>query len=249
MNLEGSVAIVTGAGRGIGESIAQKLAEQNANVVLVDIDQSLVEKTARSISSQNHEVIALRADVTKAIEVRNAVSTVLGKYGKIDILVNNAGVAYKTRFEELSIEEWNKVMNINLTGAFLFSQSVIKLMKEKGYGRIINISSMAGIMGSENVGAHYCVSKAGIIGLTKYLSRNYAYYGITVNAVAPGPIGSDMTESFGKDEYQRLIDSMPMKKLGKPENIGDIVAFLASKEAEFITGATIEASGGEIVVL
>lgn len=247
--LEGMVAIVTGAGRGIGESIAFCLARDKAKVIVIDINGDIAEKAAVKIREEGYEAFGIKADVTKEDDIKNAVNVVSNKYGKIDILVNNAGVAYKTGFEQLSAEEWDRVMDINLKGTFLCTHAVIKQMKDQGYGRIINISSMAGIMGSENVGAHYCASKAGIIGLTKYLSRNFAYYGITANAIAPGPIGSEMTEGFGKEEYQILIDSMPMKRLGRPDNIGHIAAFLASKEAEFITGATIEASGGEIVVV
>ncbi|MDO8685516.1 MAG: SDR family NAD(P)-dependent oxidoreductase [Clostridiales bacterium] len=249
MGLEGRVAIVTGAGRGIGESISRILAQNGARVVLVDIILDNAKKAADKITGSGGDAIGIRADVSKPEDVNDTVRTLIDKYGKVDILVNNAGVAYKTAFEELTIQEWDKVMDINLKGAFLFSQAVIKYMKEQRYGRIINISSMAGIAGSENVGCHYCASMAGLIGMTKYLSRNYAYYGITINAIAPGPIGSEMTEGFGSEEYKVLIDSMPMKKLGRPENIGDIAAFLASEEAEFITGTTIEASGGEIVVV
>lgn len=249
MTLNGMTAIVTGAGRGIGESIARALAENQAKVAVVDIDARLAEITTSRLKAEGFEAIGLRADITKEDDIKNVVDFILDKYGKIDILVNNAGVSGESKFENLTIEEWDRVINVNLKGTFLCSQAVIRHMKDQSYGRIINISSMAGIMGSENVGAHYCASKAGIIGLTKYLSRNYAYFGITVNAIAPGPIGSEMTVGFGSERYQKLIESMPMRRLGRAKNIGDIAAFLASRESEFVTGSTIEASGGEIVVI
>ena len=164
------------------------------------------------------------------------------------MLVNNAGIALVTKMENVSEKEWDRVMDVNVKGAFLLIQTMIGSMIKKGYGRIINISSMAGVMGSENAGVHYCTSKAALIGLTKYLSKSYIKNGITTNAVAPGPVKTEMVNGLGEDIVIKMIRNMPQGKLAEPEDIASIVAFLASDEASFITGAVIEASGGQLIV-
>jgi Dehydrogenases with different specificities (related to short-chain alcohol dehydrogenases) len=248
MPLKGRAAVVTGAGRGIGAAIAMMLAMDGADVVLMDLSLERIKGIEDKINQAGGHAISMTVDVSSSEDVTSAVDSIITRFKKIDILVNNAGVAYSTPFEELSEQEWDKVIDINLKGAFLCAQSVIGRMREQMYGRIINISSMAGVMGSENAGAHYCASKAGIIGLTKYLSKSYARFGITVNAVAPGPVETDMTVGFGEEGFRTLKESMPMKKIGRPEDIACIAAFLASVEAGFITGTVIEASGGQIIV-
>lgn len=248
MPLKGKLAIVTGAGSGIGKATAELLAKKGADIVLMDLSLENLKNVEDKIKRLGVKTTGMNVDVSKQVEIRNAVDLAIAEYKKVDILVNNAGVAYGTPFEELTEQEWNKVMDVNLKSAFLCSQAVIKYMREQRSGRIINISSMAGVMGSENAGCHYCASKAGMIGLTKYLSKSYSCFGITVNAIAPGPVETGMTIGFGEEGYKTLIESMPMKKLGKPEEIGCIAAFLASDEAGFITGTVIEASGGQTTV-
>lgn len=238
MELEEKVAIVTGAGRGIGAAIARKLAERGASIALADINREAAETTAREISG---ETIALRVDVSDGASVREMVSQVIERFGKVDILVNNAGVGNFTPLPEVTEADWDRVLGINLKGAQLCSQAVFPHMKEAGYGKIVNIASMGGQVGGLKVAPDYVSSKAGIVGLTKSYARYGAQYGILANAVSPGPTESEMAA----DHYDPA--TMPLKRLGRPEDIAWAVFFLASYMSDYITGATIDVNGGMLM--
>jgi 3-oxoacyl-[acyl-carrier protein] reductase len=247
MKLENQVAVVTGAGRGIGHAIALRLAQEGARVASVSRTQANAQKTA-------DEINALRADAAKAYAVdvadHTAVQTaseqILKDFGRVDILVNNAGVTRDGLSMRMSMEDWDTVMNTNLKGAFSFSQAVMRSMIKQRSGRIINISSVSGLMGNPGQ-ANYAASKAGLIGLTKTLARELASRGITVNAVAPGFIVTDMTEGLSEEVKKNLMAKIPLTRLGQPEDIAAAVAFLASPEANYITGQVLTVDGGMVM--
>jgi 3-oxoacyl-[acyl-carrier protein] reductase len=241
-------AVISGGAKGIGLAAAEVMACENMNIALIDLDERSLAAASARVLAKGAKVLALEADISDEKRVNAAAHKIAEAFGWPDILVHSAGIALGTPFEEIPGSEWDRVLGVNLKGAFLLAQAFIPHMREKGYGRIVNISSMAGVAGSENAGGHYCASKAGIIGLTKHLAKAYARFGITVNAIAPGPVDTDMVRSLGEDVLRGMKEVMPMKKIGAPEDIGNIAAFLASGEAGFITGAVIEASGGQIII-
>jgi 3-oxoacyl-[acyl-carrier protein] reductase len=244
MRLSGKVAIVTGGGRGLGKAIAVRLAEEGAGIAVVDIN----EVTARSVQGElrDHGVKSLScgADVSNVAEVKSMVLSVVRELGTVDILVNNAGIVHTTAIENITEEEWDRLIAVNLKSVFFASQQVLPYMKRKRYGRIVNISSSAGRMGGYGNGVAYAASKAGIIGLTMSFARKVAEHGVTVNAVAPGTTETEMIQALSEETKRMLKDLIPMKRLGTPKNVADAVAFLASDEADFITGAVIDVNGG-----
>jgi NAD(P)-dependent dehydrogenase (short-subunit alcohol dehydrogenase family) len=246
---KGRVAIVTGGGRGIGKGIAMRLAEAGADVVIGDVDRIHAEQTADELEKRLGSAIAVQVDVTQEDSIADAVKIVLKEFGKIDILINNAGIMFRTRILDISLEEWRETLLVNLTGPFLFTQAVIPLMKKNGYGRIVNISSSAGRSVSTLGGAHYTASKAGLLGLTRAVAKEVAASGITVNAVCPGLIDTQMArETTTKKELEMFLDSVPIQRLGLPEEIGDLVLFLCSENASYITGASIDINGGDLMI-
>lgn len=246
-SLRGKVAIVTGAGRGIGLAIGRALATAGAGVALVDIDGPLVETAAAGLRADGLEARGLVADVCRVDEVRSAVDHVLAAWQQVDILVNNAGICPITAVEEISADEWDRVLGVNLKGAFLFSQAVIPTMRLRRAGKIINIASSAGQMGGLAVGLHYSASKAGMLGLTKALARILAP-DVQVNAVSPGTTESEMTRGWDEAAIAGLIEKIPAGRLGRPADVAAAVRFLASDEAGFITGQTLSVNGGMLMV-
>ena len=242
------VAVVTGAAGGIGYAITRSLAESGMAVAMLDLDAKALEATAYKLAKEGLNVLGTVADISCADSVKEAVANISRTLGAPDVLVNNAGVAPGTPLEAVSESEWDHVMAVNVKGAFLLSQAVIRAMRQRRFGRIINISSMAGVMGSENAGVHYCASKAALIGMTKYLSKRYMRDGITTNAIAPGPIATEMVNELGGETMRVMLQCMPQGQLGSPADIACIAAFLASEDAGFITGAVIEASGGQTII-
>lgn len=238
------VAIVTGGAKGIGRAVAQALARRGAAIAILDIDYGNAMKVASEIGEIGSKGLALRMDLGEVSEIRESVETVAREFGRIDILVNNAGIVLTTGVEEITETEWKKVMDINLNGAFFMSQAVVKHMKKLGSGRIINVASLAGRVGSLVAGCHYGTTKAGMIGMTKCFARALAQHNITVNAVAPGPIWSDITRNYTNEQIRMLEQSCPLGKIGTPENIAETVAFLCSDSADYITGTTIDVNGG-----
>jgi NAD(P)-dependent dehydrogenase (short-subunit alcohol dehydrogenase family) len=246
INLTGKVAIVTGAGRGIGKAIAKALATSNASVVINDVDLNAATQASQEIESSGGKARPAKADVRIRSEINQMVQMVIRELGGINILVNNAGVILRKPAEELSEEEWDKVIDINLKGTFLCAQTVAKAMIQEGNGgKIINVGS---IMGSVALPprAAYCASKGGIIALTKDLAAEWAKYRITVNTISPGWTVTEMTQSYFSQEEVRkfLLDRIPLNRLGKPEDIANLAVFMASEYSDYITGQSIYVDGG-----
>jgi NAD(P)-dependent dehydrogenase (short-subunit alcohol dehydrogenase family) len=255
MRLKDRVAIVTGAGGVIGRVISTRLAEEGATVVAVDINLETVEETVKLIAKDGGAGVALKVDVTKKAEIRAMAQTVLETYGQIDILVNNAGMDHKEPIVEYDEDWWDRVFALNVKGLFLCTQAVLPTMMERRYGRIVNIASMAGKTGEPFTSA-YCASKSAVIGFTQVLGIEGGPHNITGNAVCPGPVEGDLiwqsarqaaehkgvTAQQFMDEY--FIGPTPMGRLAKPRDVADAVLFLSSDEAGFITGTTLNVSGG-----
>ena len=247
MRFENQVAIVTGAGRGIGQAIALRLADEGAHVACV----SRTEANAKNVADQ---INTIRTDAAKAyaVDVANHAAVqkigarILGDFGRTDILVNNAGVTRDGLAMRISLEDWDSVVNTNLRGAFSFAQAIVRSMIKQRRGRIINISSVIGLMGNAGQ-TNYAASKAGLIGLTKSLARELASRNITVNAVAPGFITTDMTAGLSDEIKNSIQSKIPLGKTGTPEDIANAVAFLASAEAGYITGQVLCVDGGIVM--
>jgi NAD(P)-dependent dehydrogenase (short-subunit alcohol dehydrogenase family) len=243
MLLEGRTAFVTGAGSGIGRAIARIFAENGANVAVVDIDREAARRVAAG-NSLRGRATAIEADVSSPQQVAAALETAVGTYGGIDILVNNAGICPFTPLERIALEEWNRVLAVNLTGAFLCAQAVIPHLIQSRHGRIINMGSVAGRIGGIAVGPHYSVSKAGILCLTKVLAKALAGYGITVNSIAPGTTETTLTADWDVHTKESLRQQIPLGRLAAPEDVAAAALFLASDGAAYITGATLDVNGG-----
>jgi len=241
---EKRIAIVTGAGKGIGQAIAMELAREGIVPVIFDFDEQAARATVQALADAGVETIWQGVDVSKVDQLERAVEVVEQTFGRIDILVNNAGVLSTAWPENLTEDEWDRVLDINLKGVIFATKYVLPAMLRNGYGRIINISSNAGRGGGIGSGVAYSASKAGVLGLTKSLARKYAQKNITVNAVAPGPTSSDIVKGYTPEEYQKISASIPVGRFGTPEEIAKAVAFLASETSGFITGATLDVNGG-----
>ncbi len=244
-SLREQVAVITGASRGIGKAIARELASQGASVVVNYASSSgAAEELVSEITAAGGNAVALQADVSKEEEVDKLFKTVLEKFNKIDILVNNAGITRDTLLLRMKPQDWQAVINLNLTGVFLCTRAVSKGMLKKRSGRIINIASVAGQMGNPGQ-ANYSAAKAGVIGLTKTLAREFASRGITVNAVSPGFIETDMTSELQSEE---ILKAIPLGRYGKPEEIAGMVRFLAADTAAaYITGQVFNVDGGMVM--
>jgi 3-oxoacyl-[acyl-carrier protein] reductase len=247
MSLEGKIAIVTGAGRGgrgIGRGIALALAQAGASVAITSRSNITdAEAVAEAVRETGHTALAIQCDVSDAASVESLFATVKEQLGRVDILVNNAGITRDTLLLRMSEEDWDGVLDANLKGAFLCTRAAAKLMLKQRFGRIINITSVNGQVGSPGQ-ANYSASKAGMIGFTKSVARELASRNITVNAVAPGFIDTQMTDFVSGDSREKLLEKIPLGRFGSPEDIGAAVAFLASDAASYITGQTLTVDGG-----
>lgn len=247
--LKGRAALVTGAGRGMGRAVARVLSERGARVAVNDLNGEDAERTAAELRGSGAEAIAVQGDVTKADEVRRAVAEVVARFGAVHVLVNNAGILRPTTFLDIPEAEWDLVVGVNLKGAFLCSQAALPSMRAAGWGRIVNFSSTAGKNVSTLGGAHYTAAKAGVLGLTRHLAKTFAGYGITVNAVCPGLIDTEMVRSTVSDARARAYaERFPISRLGRPEEVAELVAFLCSDRAAYITGAALDINGGDLMV-
>lgn len=247
--LEGRVAVVTGGGRGIGHGIAKRLSEAGASVTVADIDLKTARDAAKSLTGQHTGAIHCAVDVTDEKSVASMIQLTLDTFGRLDILVNNAGIMFRTRFMNIPLQEWESVINVNLTGPFICTQAVVPGMKDRGFGRIVNISSSAGRSVSTLGGAHYTSSKAGLLGLTRSVAKEVAPFGITVNAICPGLIETQMAiDTTTPEELRMFLNSFPINRLGTPEEIGDLVVFLCSEKSAYITGASIDINGGDLMI-
>jgi 3-oxoacyl-[acyl-carrier protein] reductase len=243
MSIQEQVAIVTGAAQGIGRAIAYTLAREGARVVLSDINLPKAEEVARELGSWGQEVLVIKADVANTEEAEEIVEGALQKWGRVDILVNNAGVTRDALVLRMKKEDWDYVLNINLTGTFNCTKAAIKPMMKQRRGKIINIASVVGIMGNAGQ-SNYAASKAGIIGLTKSLARELAPRNINVNAIAPGFIDTEMTLVLPEELKEAMLKQIPLGRWGIPEDIAYCVKFLVSEEASYITGQVIQVNGG-----
>ena len=241
LGLSGRVALVTGGSKGIGLAIARRLAAGGARVALLDLDREAVEAAARSVGREAMPVVA---DVTRAADVETAVAQVVGRWGRLDIMVNNAGITGRSfPIWELSDEDWQRVIDVDLTSVFFCCRAAVKVMLPQGAGRIINIASIAGKEGNPTL-VPYSSAKAGVIGLTKALAKEVATRGILVHAVAPAVIGTELLKQMEKSTVDLLISKIPMGRVGTPEEVAALVAWLASDECSFTTGAVHDLSGG-----
>ncbi len=247
MRFENQVAVVTGAGRGIGHAIAVRLAKEGARVASVSRTEANAQKTADEINATRADAAkAYAVDVADQAAVQKSAAQIFEDFGRVDILVNNAGVTRDGLSMRMSMEDWDTVLNTNLKGAFNFIQALMRPMIKQRSGRIINISSIAGLIGNAGQ-ANYAASKAGLIGLTKTIARELASRGITVNAVAPGLIETDMTTVLSEEIRQNILKNVPLGKLGEPEDIAGAVAYLSSAEAKYITGQVLTVDGGMVM--
>ncbi len=247
-DLTNKIAIVTGARRGIGRGIALMLAQAGAKVVVSDLNLEECQKVVDEIKKIGSDGLAVKCDVTNQKEVNEMIRKTIEKFGRVDILVNNAGIAPFKPFLEITEDEWNKVLDVNLKGYYLCAQAAAKEMIKNGWGRIINIASIA--MGQVGFGfpnlTHYCASKGGIVAFTEALALELAPKGINVNAISPGVIATEMAKPVLEDEktFKTILARVPKGRVGQPEDIAAAVVFLASEEADYITGATLVVDGG-----
>lgn len=243
MSLKGKTAFITGAARGIGKCIAEELASEGCDIAAVDIMEDLLSDTESAVKEKGSKCLICACDVTSSENVAEAVKRTVSELGKIDILVNNAGITRDNLLIRMSDDEWEKVLNINLKGTFNCIRAAAKPMMKARSGVIINMASVVGVMGNAGQ-ANYVASKAGIIGLTKSAAKELALRNITVNAIAPGFIDTEMTRSLPDKVKEEMLNLIPLKRFGSTKDIAGIVSFLASEKASYITGQVFNVNGG-----
>ena len=247
MSLMNKVSVVTGGAQGLGRAIALELARKGSHLVVGDVNLEAAQRVTEEVHALGRRSLALRVDVSNARDVSEMADRVVKEFGRIDILVNNAGICQVVTIEKMSEEDWDRVMAVNLKGVFLCSKAVMGVMKKQRSGRIVNMGSLAGKVGGIATGANYSVSKAGVICFTKALARELAPYGVTVNAVAPGVIETDMTRGITQGDFTNYLKTIPLGTIGSAEDVSHAVAFLVSDEARYITGEILDVNGGMLM--
>jgi len=243
MSLTGKIAVVTGGAQGIGQAIATTLAQEGADVVVADLNANRCQETVDRVQQLGSKAMAVSVNVGDWDQVKGMIDHVLKEWERIDILVNNAGITRDGLLMRMKEEDWQSVLQVNLTGTFFCAKAVLPTMSKQRNGRIVNIASIVGAIG--NIGqANYAASKAAVIGLTKTVAREYASRNITVNAVAPGFIDTAMTQDLSADTKESLLNQIPLKRLGQPSDVADAVSFLCSEKAGYITGHVLHVNGG-----
>jgi len=243
---EGKVAVVTGAARGIGQAIAQRLAQEGADVAICDLQAEWLAETAGIVEGCGRKALALAVDVGDSDAVNACINEVIKVFGKVDIMVNNAGITKDTLLVRMSDDDWDAVLRVNLKGTFLFSRAVAKPMMKQRSGAIINIASISGIIGTAGQ-ANYAASKAGVIALTKSTANELAARGVRANAIAPGFISSKMTDALTEDVRKQYLSRIPLARFGTVEDIANAVVFLASEQSSYLTGQTLHVNGGMVM--
>ena len=244
--LDGKVAIVTGAAQGIGRAIAEALASAGADIAIADMDPGRAQETMDAVRKLGRRVLNLKVNVAEWSDVKEMTDRIVSEWGKIDILVNNAGITRDGLLMRMKEEDWNLVLQVNLTGTFNCTKAVMQPMAKQRYGRIVNIASIVGVMGNAGQ-ANYAASKAAVIGFTKTVAREYASRQVTVNAVAPGFIDTAMTQGLPSDVKETLQKQIPLGRLGLPSDVAAAVRFLVSDEAGYITGQVVHVNGGMLM--
>ena len=242
MNFEGQAALITGAGRGIGKTIALKLAVSGADTILVDMSPEM-DDVRKEIEGMNRKCLTFQVDVTDLEAIYAMVNNIIEELGEIHILVNNAGITQDNLFMRMKSEQWSKVIDVNLNGVFNVTKAVIRSMVKQRYGKIINISSVVGFSGNPGQ-VNYSSTKSALVGFTKSLAREVGTRGVTVNAVAPGFIDTAMTQALNESQQEAILQQIPLGRMGDAGDIANAVAFLASKEASYITGTVLHVNGG-----
>ena len=247
-SLGGRIAWITGAGQGIGKAIATVLAERGASCAVTDVDEKNAAKTASAIVDAGGQACSLQLDVSDRNQVRHVYDAIIERQGRVDILVNNAGILAPTAFEDIPLDEWNRIMDVNINGVFHCCQAAYPAMKAQGYGRIVNIASIAGRSTSDLGGAHYTTSKAAVLGLTRHIAKEGGPE-ITANAVCPGMIDTPLNTKYGTPEkISEVLGQLALKRIGAAREVATVVAFLVSDDALYITGESIEVDGGALMI-
>ena len=240
------VALVTGATRGMGRHIAAALVKEGAQVAINDLEEEKIRQAAEEIGPS---AIPFQVDVSNYGQVEKMVTEIEEKFHRIDILVNNAGVLRPTEFDQIDEEEWDFVLDVNLKGVFIVSRLVVPIMKKRRYGKIVSTSSLAGKTVSDLGGAHYTASKAGVLGLTRHMAKELGPFGINVNAICPGMIDTEMArENSSQEQLEAYAESYPIPRLGTPEDVARLVLFLVSDQSSYITGASVDINGGDLMI-
>ena len=243
--LDSKTALVTGASRGIGRAVALELARRGADVALLATRREPLEQVAAEVQKLGRRALVLVSDVSDMGQMRAAFAQIRSTFGRLDILVNNAGINQRQKLDKITEAGWDETIDTNLKGAFICAKLAAEIMIPQRQGWIVNVSSVMGRMGGSSL--DYSASKAGILGLTKALARSLAPHNILVNAVAPGPIETDQAKALPPDRMKQLVDSTPLGRIGKPDEVATVIAFLVSQDASFITGATIDVNGGMLM--